>query len=147
VEKIAIDRIFQADAIAWIALVVANAREKMVSGGDPPEIAKIWKLLLDSAEPTLRERPDSDVPLSSTYMLGVQSKNNEGMPMGDRARFFFLLHLLSLFRSIHTYSGKNTSNLDIDDLIFGKRPRGRIIGRLQRTRSSTVKEWNPIVLR
>jgi CRISPR-associated protein Cmx8 len=153
----------------------------MVSGTDPPEIAKIWKLLLDN-------RPDSNVPLSSTYMLGVQSKNNEGMPMGDRARFFFLLHFwsyvaqiylpihvdakdkvtlhgyaiaipdvrnlalfcqhfpivlqqrstkikwrkpeeaivhhpieagLSLLRSIHTYLGKNTSNLDIDDLIFG----------------------------
>jgi CRISPR-associated protein Cmx8 len=153
----------------------------MVSGTDPPEIAKIWKLLLDN-------RPDSDVPLSSTYMLGVQSKNNEGMPMGDRARFFFLLHFwsyvaqiylpihvdakdkvtlhgyaiaipdvrnlalfcqhfpivlqqrstkikwrkpeeaivhhpieagLSLLRSMHTYLGRNTSNLDIDDLIFG----------------------------
>lgn len=152
----------------------------MVSGSDPPEIARIWKLLLD--------RPDADVPLSSTYMLGVQSTNNEGMPMGDRARFFFLLHFwsyvaqiyqpihvdakekvtlhgyaisipdirnlalfcqhfpiilqqrstkvkwrkpeeaivhhpieagLRLIRSIHTYLGRNTSNLDTDDLIFG----------------------------
>jgi CRISPR-associated protein Cmx8 len=160
----------------------------MVSGADPPEIAKIWKLLLDSAEPGLSERPDADVPLSSTYMLGVQSKNNEGMPMGDRARFFFLLHFwsyvaqiylpihvdakdkvtlygyaiaipdvrnlalfcqhlpivlkqrstkikwrkpeaaivyhpieagLSLLSHIQTYLGRNTSNTDINDLIFG----------------------------
>jgi CRISPR-associated protein Cmx8 len=65
----------------------------MVSGTDPPEIAKIWKLLLD--------RPDADVPLSSTYMLGVQSTNNEGMPMDDRASFFFLLHFWSYVAQIY----------------------------------------------
>ena len=65
----------------------------MVGGADPPEIEKIWKLLL--------KRPDAAVYLSSTYMLGVQRKNNEGMPMDDRASFFFLLHFWSYVAQIY----------------------------------------------
>jgi CRISPR-associated protein Cmx8 len=69
----------------------------MVGGADPPEIEKIWKLLL--------KRPDAAVYLSSTYMLGVQRKNNEGMPMDDRASFFFLLHfwiyVAQIYQPIH----------------------------------------------
>jgi CRISPR-associated protein Cmx8 len=65
----------------------------MVGGVDPPEIERVWRLLL--------KRPDSLVTLSSTYMLGVQSKNNEGMPMDDRASFFFLLHFWSYVAQIY----------------------------------------------
>jgi CRISPR-associated protein Cmx8 len=69
----------------------------MVGGADPPEIERVWKLLL--------KRPDAAVYLSSTYMLGVQSKNNEGMPMEDRASFFFLLHfwgyVAQIYQPIH----------------------------------------------
>jgi CRISPR-associated protein Cmx8 len=65
----------------------------MVGSSDPPEIERVWNLLL--------KRPDSVVTLSSTYMLGVQSKNNEGMPMDDRASFFFLLHFWSYVTQIY----------------------------------------------
>jgi CRISPR-associated protein Cmx8 len=65
----------------------------MVGGADPPEIEKVWKLLL--------KRPDADVYLSSTYMLGVQSTNNEGMRTDDRASFFFLLHFWSYVAQIY----------------------------------------------
>ena len=65
----------------------------MVGGVDPPEIEKIWKLLL--------KRPDAAVYLSSTYMLGVQRTNNEGMLMDDRASFFLLLHFWSYVAQIY----------------------------------------------
>ena len=65
----------------------------IVSGNDPPEIAKIWKLL--------RDNPNKTVPLSSTYMLGAQAKNNEGMPISDRARFYFLLLFWSYVAQIY----------------------------------------------
>jgi CRISPR-associated protein Cmx8 len=65
----------------------------MVSGTDPPEIEKIWNLL--------RDRPDEIVSLSSTYMLGVQSKNNEGIMFDDRARCYFLLNFWSYIVQIY----------------------------------------------
>jgi CRISPR-associated protein Cmx8 len=66
---------------------------KMVGGTDPPEIEKIWRLLL--------KRPNALVHLSSTYMLGVQSKNNEGMRFDDQARFYFLLNFWSYIAQIY----------------------------------------------
>ncbi len=75
----------------------------IVDGADPPEIEKVWKLLL--------KRPDSVVTLSSTYMLGVQRTNNEGMPMDDRASFFFLLHfwnyVAQIYQPIHVDAKDN----------------------------------------
>ena len=65
----------------------------MVGGTAPPEIEKIWKLL--------RDRPDVTVPLSSTHMLGVQAKNNEGVSISDRARFYFLLSFWSYVAQIY----------------------------------------------
>ena len=65
----------------------------MVSGTDPPEIEKIWKLLCD--------QPDAKVALSSTYMLGVQAKNNEGVQISDLARFKFLLNFWSYVAQIY----------------------------------------------
>ncbi len=65
----------------------------MVSGTDPPEIEKIWKLL--------RDRPDAKVALSSTYMLGVQAKNNERVSISDLARFKFLLNFWSYVAQIY----------------------------------------------
>lgn len=65
----------------------------MVGGTNPPEIEKIWKLL--------RYRPDATVKLSSTHMLGVQAKNNEGVSISDRARFYFLLSFWSYVAQIY----------------------------------------------
>jgi CRISPR-associated protein Cmx8 len=65
----------------------------MVSGINPPEIVKIWNLL--------RDRPDATVALSSTYMLGAQAKNNEGVPISDVARFYFLLNFWSYVAQIY----------------------------------------------
>jgi CRISPR-associated protein Cmx8 len=42
----------------------------MVSGADPPEIERVWKLLL--------KRPDSVVTLSSTYMLSRSQRVGKG---------------------------------------------------------------------
>jgi CRISPR-associated protein Cmx8 len=67
--------------------------QAIASGTDPPEIEKIWELL--------RDRPDDIVNISSTQMLGVQSKNNEGMRFKDRASFSFLLHFWSYVAQIY----------------------------------------------
>ena len=56
----------------------------MVSGNNPPEIEKIWKFLL--------YKPDGRIALSSTHMLGIQAKNNEGQKNYDLAKFYFLLN-------------------------------------------------------
>ena len=67
--------------------------QAIASGTDPPEIEKIWGLL--------RDRPDEIVNISSTQMLGVQSKNNEGMRFTDRARFSLLLYFWSYVAQIY----------------------------------------------
>ena len=65
----------------------------MANDTEPSEIEKIWHLLQD--------KPDSKVPLSSTYMLGVQAKNNEGVPFTDLARDRFLLNFWSYVARIY----------------------------------------------
>jgi CRISPR-associated protein Cmx8 len=67
--------------------------QSIASGTDPPEIEKIWKILQD--------RPDDIVKISSTQMLGVQSKNNEGIHFTDRARFSLLLYFWSYVAQIY----------------------------------------------
>ena len=60
---------------------------------DPSEIEKIWNLL--------QNKPDSTVPLSSTYMLGAQAKNNEEVRFTDLARNRFLLNFWSYVARIY----------------------------------------------
>ena len=75
----------------------------MANGTEPSEIEKIWNLLQDKPDSTrwldsatqVRRPPPSKVPLSSTYMLGAQAKNNEGVPFTDLARNRFLLNFWS----------------------------------------------------
>ena len=65
----------------------------MANGTEPSEIAKIWNLL--------QNKPDSKVPLSSTYMLGAQAKNNEGVPFTNLAKERFLLNFWSYIARIY----------------------------------------------
>ncbi len=65
----------------------------MANDTEPSEIEKIWNLLQD--------KPDSKVPLSSTYMLGAQAKNNEGVSFTDLARERFLLNFWSYVARIY----------------------------------------------
>jgi len=65
----------------------------MVSGIEPPEIKKNWNLL--------RDRPDAKIRLSSTYMLGAQARNNEGVVIYDLARFHFLLNFWSYVAQVY----------------------------------------------
>ena len=65
----------------------------MANDTEPSEIEKIWNLLQD--------KPDSKVPLSSTYMLGTQAKNNEGVAFTDLARNRFLLNFWSYVARIY----------------------------------------------
>lgn len=65
----------------------------MVNGEELSEIEKIWNLL--------RDRPDATVSLSSTYMLGSQAKNNEGVPFSDLAKYRFLLNFWSYVALIY----------------------------------------------
>lgn len=67
--------------------------QAMVKGEVPSEIEKIWNLLQD--------KPDSKVPLSSTYMLGVQKKNNDGVAFTDLAKDRFLLNFWSYVARIY----------------------------------------------
>ena len=67
--------------------------QAMVKGEVPSEIEKIWNLLQD--------KPDSKVPLSSTYMLGAQAENNEGVPFTDLATNRFLLNFWSYVARIY----------------------------------------------
>ena len=60
---------------------------------EPSEIEKIWNFL--------QNKPDSKVPLSSTYMLGAQAKNNEGVPFTDLAKDRFLLNFWSYVARIY----------------------------------------------
>ena len=65
----------------------------MVNGEIPSEIEKIWQCLSDC--------PDAKVKLSSTYMLGAQAKNNEGMPFSDVAKHRLLLNFWSYVARIY----------------------------------------------
>ncbi|MEL6439849.1 MAG: type I-MYXAN CRISPR-associated protein Cmx8 [Cyanobacteria bacterium J06621_8] len=65
----------------------------IAEGKEPSEIEKIWNLLQD--------KPDSKVPLSSTYMLGAQAKSNEGMSFTDLAKERFLLNFWSYVARIY----------------------------------------------
>ena len=65
----------------------------MANDTEPSEIEKIWNLL--------RDKPDSKVSLSSTYMLGTQAKNNEGAAFTDLARDRFLLNFWSYVARIY----------------------------------------------
>ena len=60
---------------------------------EPSEIEKTWNLLQD--------KPNSKVSLSSTYMLGAQAKNNEGVPFTDVAKYQFLLNFWSYVARIY----------------------------------------------
>jgi CRISPR-associated protein Cmx8 len=65
----------------------------MVNGEAPSEFEKIWNLL--------QNQPSSQVSLSGTYMLGVQAKNNEGVPFTDVAKNQFLLNFWSYVAQIY----------------------------------------------
>ncbi len=65
----------------------------MANDTEPSEIEKIWNLLQD--------KPDSKVPLSSTYMLGAQAKNNERVQFTDLAKNRFLLNFWSYVAQIY----------------------------------------------
>lgn len=65
----------------------------MANSIEPSEIEKTWNLL--------RDKPDSKVPLSSTYMLGAQAKNNEGVEFSDVAKNKFLLNFWSYVVQIY----------------------------------------------
>ena len=65
----------------------------MANDTEPSEIEKIWNFL--------RDKPDSKVPLSSTYMLGAQTKNNEGVPFTNLAKNRFLLNFWSYVAQIY----------------------------------------------
>ncbi|HEY9770478.1 MAG TPA: type I-MYXAN CRISPR-associated protein Cmx8 [Coleofasciculaceae cyanobacterium] len=65
----------------------------MVNDTEPSEITKIWKILQD--------KPNSKASLSSTYMLGAQAKNNEGVPFTDVAKNKFLLNFWSYVTRIY----------------------------------------------
>ncbi len=65
----------------------------MVSGIEPLEIKKNWNLL--------RDRPDAKIRLSSTYMLGAQARNNEGVVIYDLAKFHFLLNFWSYVARVY----------------------------------------------
>ncbi len=65
----------------------------MANDIEPSEIEKIWNLL--------QNKPDSKIPLSSTYMLGAQKKNNDGVPFTDLARDRFLLNFWSYVARIY----------------------------------------------
>ena len=65
----------------------------MVNDTEPSEITKIWNILQD--------KPNSKVSLSSTYMLGAQAKNNEGVPFTDVAKDRFLLNFWSYVAQIY----------------------------------------------
>ena len=65
----------------------------MANNTEPSEIEKVWNLL--------QNKPDSKVKLSSTYMLGAQAKNNEGVSFTDLAKDRFLLDFWSYVARIY----------------------------------------------
>ncbi len=65
----------------------------MANSTEPSEIEKTWNLLQD--------KPNSKVRLSSTYMLGAQAKNNEGVSFTDVAKNQFLLNFWSYVARIY----------------------------------------------
>ncbi len=65
----------------------------MANSTEPSEIEKTWNLL--------QYKPNSKVSLSSTYMLGAQAKNNEGVPFTDVAKYQFLLNFWSYVARIY----------------------------------------------
>ncbi|MGK7935962.1 MAG: type I-MYXAN CRISPR-associated protein Cmx8, partial [Xenococcaceae cyanobacterium] len=81
----------------------------MANDTEPSEIEKIWNLLRDKPNSTrwldsatqVRRPPPSKVSLSSTYMLGAQAKNNEGVPFTDLAKDRFLLNFWSYVARIY----------------------------------------------
>lgn len=67
--------------------------EARAEGRTPRDADEMWTLLADATDPT--------VDLPSTYYLGAQARNTEGVPFADRARRRFLLHFWPYVASIY----------------------------------------------